>query len=446
MKHRRFPADLRRKVARYFKKYFETKTVLNEDIVLQELDEDLRHEVGLFLCQKAVANNYLFIDMPRGMLLKLGAVLRPVTAAKGDIIITAGDEGTDMFIILSGEVAVLANDGYETILHCLTPGSAFGENAAFDISPLRRETVKTLDACEFFRVSQEDLRSAFRDAPGVYESMHLKAIAKLTGEIEEAKLSGGPDAEYAMELIKDLSQRHVEGSESAGKVLAEIQASGKRLRREKMQNAVRKIRGIRHVFSLQTDSEIGANVSDEPGDAPDRRLTCHEGNGKKEPESETDESKKGLEDFMHNRVTYEEYSAKRMAGKRNSVRQFRRGSVNEDLAVMASTAEEEPDEEHDNESVQTARNDGAPSHHQQPSPLRKHVLIGPLPSEHKTNNALLESRLLALEQEVALVASKLDDKVDSVKVELKQHIDSQVTKILASVSQLKRHATSRILS
>ena len=67
----------------YFKKYFEVKCVLNEEIILQELDTELRHEVGLFLCTNAVATHYLFNDLPKGMLLKLGNVLKPVVAAAG---------------------------------------------------------------------------------------------------------------------------------------------------------------------------------------------------------------------------------------------------------------------------------------------------------------------------------------------------------------------------
>ena len=76
MSHRHFPKDLRRRVARYFKKYFETKTAISEDIIMCELDPDLRHEVGLFLCHSAVAHNYIFEGTPRGTLLKLGISAR----------------------------------------------------------------------------------------------------------------------------------------------------------------------------------------------------------------------------------------------------------------------------------------------------------------------------------------------------------------------------------
>lgn len=78
VQHRRFPPNLRRKVARYFKKYFEFKTALNEEAILAELDPELRHEVGLFLCHEAVANNWLLSGLPKGALLKLSTALKPV--------------------------------------------------------------------------------------------------------------------------------------------------------------------------------------------------------------------------------------------------------------------------------------------------------------------------------------------------------------------------------
>ena len=45
MRARRFPTELRVKITKYFKLYFEERTALNEEAVLSELDNELREEV-----------------------------------------------------------------------------------------------------------------------------------------------------------------------------------------------------------------------------------------------------------------------------------------------------------------------------------------------------------------------------------------------------------------
>ena len=53
-------------------------------------------------------------------------------------------------------------------------------------------------------------RSTFRDAPGVYESMHLKAIAKLTGEIEEAIEQTMQSATSTVNLVSRLASDNLD--------------------------------------------------------------------------------------------------------------------------------------------------------------------------------------------------------------------------------------------
>lgn len=222
MKHRQFPIELRRRIARYFKNYFEVKTALNEDVILNELDPDLRQEVGLFLCTNAVAKHYLFCDLPKGMLLKLGNVLKPVTAKAATDIIVSGEEGTEMFIMLKGEAVVVSNDTNETVLANLVNGQSFGETAAFDITPMRTATVRALDDCELFRLSQEDIHKAFCDVPATYEKMRLMVMQRI---VENGK--GNATLQY---ILSDLKKRKAQGSASAASALEELTAASDRLK------------------------------------------------------------------------------------------------------------------------------------------------------------------------------------------------------------------------
>ena len=66
------PAGVASQGGSVLKNFFEVKSIINEELILSELDPELREEIGLYLCDRAVSHNYLFVDLPKGMLLKVG--------------------------------------------------------------------------------------------------------------------------------------------------------------------------------------------------------------------------------------------------------------------------------------------------------------------------------------------------------------------------------------
>ena len=176
MKHNRLPRRMQRKIIQAYKRHFSDKTALADNGILDELDAGLKQEVAEYLCHKAVSTNLLFSELPKGMLLKLGSVLKPVTVEQGDDIVTAGEEGTDMYILLQGAAVVVSGDDNRTILANVAEGASFGEVAAFGISLRRTATVRAIVDCELYRLGQEDMRASFRDVPAVYEKMRLSVM------------------------------------------------------------------------------------------------------------------------------------------------------------------------------------------------------------------------------------------------------------------------------
>jgi CRP-like cAMP-binding protein len=88
----------------------------------------------------------------------------------GDIIVTQGETGHEMFVVQQGnvEVIVSGHEG-EIVLSVLEPGEVFGEMALFTRKP-RSATVRakgearvmTIDKRGFFKRAQEDPSLAFR--------------------------------------------------------------------------------------------------------------------------------------------------------------------------------------------------------------------------------------------------------------------------------------------
>lgn len=88
-------------------------------------------------------------------------------------IITAGDESTSLFYIISGSVSVLIedNDGHEIILAYLNPGDFFGEIGLFDEKGQRSAWVRARVKSEIAQLGYDKLRELSVSSPEVVFSM-----------------------------------------------------------------------------------------------------------------------------------------------------------------------------------------------------------------------------------------------------------------------------------
>ena len=81
------------------------------------------------------------------------------SAARGSMIMAAGDPTDSLYIVLSGRLKVMMSDsdGKEVILNILGPGEFFGEMGLIDDSP-RSASVVAIEPCELISVSKRDFK------------------------------------------------------------------------------------------------------------------------------------------------------------------------------------------------------------------------------------------------------------------------------------------------
>ncbi|MCW1249674.1 Crp/Fnr family transcriptional regulator [Acaricomes phytoseiuli] len=104
--------------------------------------------------------------------------LAEVDLARGASVFHEGDQGDQLYFIVSGKVKLgrTAPDGRESLLAILGPGELFGEMALFDPSP-RTATATAVSETRLAALRNESLRALLQSRPEVSAQL-LQALAR----------------------------------------------------------------------------------------------------------------------------------------------------------------------------------------------------------------------------------------------------------------------------
>lgn len=97
------------------------------------------------------------------MLNQVSMALRPQTAAPGEVIVTKGETGSDMYLLCRGEAEVVDDKGQ--VIGVLHEGGCFGEIALLLERP-RTATVRAKTLCDLFVLEKADFLRILRENPG----------------------------------------------------------------------------------------------------------------------------------------------------------------------------------------------------------------------------------------------------------------------------------------
>jgi CRP-like cAMP-binding protein len=105
----------------------------------------------------------IFKELRDDFLVRLASVMDEVLFETNYTIITEGQEGRAMYIVVSGKVSVHLK-GQE--LARLEEGTCFGEMSVFDAEP-RSASVTTTEPCKCLVLTQQQLYDAIDETPGI---------------------------------------------------------------------------------------------------------------------------------------------------------------------------------------------------------------------------------------------------------------------------------------
>jgi CRP-like cAMP-binding protein len=110
----------------------------------------------------------LFDDLQPGEIDTIAEVSVPRVLNRGDVLFTEGDEPDELFVVVSGRVAIANRsiDGRESVLALMERGDLFGEMPLFDALP-RSAEARALEASEVVAIPYEPLRQLYESRPAL---------------------------------------------------------------------------------------------------------------------------------------------------------------------------------------------------------------------------------------------------------------------------------------
>lgn len=168
---RRVGKEFERRIIGWFDYIWLTgQSVADDQRTLSVLPDNLRTELAINVHLEVLRRVSLFRDCDSpGLLAKLVGRLGSVVYSPGDYVCRRGDVGKEMYIVKSGLLSVLADDG-QTPLATVTGGGFFGEVSLLDIpgnstGNRRVADVKSIGFSDIFILSKEDLWNTLEEYP-----------------------------------------------------------------------------------------------------------------------------------------------------------------------------------------------------------------------------------------------------------------------------------------
>jgi len=124
----------------------------------------------------------IFERVPYQLLSELCSRLRPFPVSAGVRIVTEGEEGEELYIVRSGEVAVQHG---EAVLARVGPGSVFGELAVLDPAPRSADVVATTDT-DLLILDRTTLLDLMGRRPEVAADIITMLVRRLRDRLPEA--------------------------------------------------------------------------------------------------------------------------------------------------------------------------------------------------------------------------------------------------------------------
>lgn len=163
---------MQQRISLYFNQLWSARAMFDESAVLAEMPPSMSAEVSTYIYGMFLKTIPLFRGLGDEIIFQLCLAVKPMLALKTQSIMEEGQPGTEMYLLMHGEVEVSQNG---ECLGFLSEGSFFGEipvltESVESGSEIRTRTVKAVTECELCYLP----RDSIRELQALYPDLNAK--------------------------------------------------------------------------------------------------------------------------------------------------------------------------------------------------------------------------------------------------------------------------------
>ena len=130
-----------------------------------------------------MANVSPFDALSPARLEELAATVTERHLERGEILIREGEQGSSVFVVISGRLRAYVHDGNETpvVVGEISAGESVGEMALLSDQP-RNATVQAVSSCQLYELSRRDVDALCEVCVGAREALLNAAEARTRRE------------------------------------------------------------------------------------------------------------------------------------------------------------------------------------------------------------------------------------------------------------------------
>jgi CRP-like cAMP-binding protein len=115
-----------------------------------------------------LSQTQFFADAPSVAIARIGEAVRTESLQRGDVLFNEGDSPTDLFVVLTGRIAIAIGnrpiDSRESVLALMEPGDLFGELGLIDEGP-RSAMARAIETSTVARIPYMPVLAELRSNP-----------------------------------------------------------------------------------------------------------------------------------------------------------------------------------------------------------------------------------------------------------------------------------------
>lgn len=179
-KSKNFSTELTEKIKTFYKNKFQ-KHYFNEEAIKALTPESLQKEITMHSCAHLISKVQIFKGLPEAVLEKIILSLEMELYFEGDTIIEADIVTDGMLFIALGTAAIFSPTG--NLLALLSDGAHFGEIALMMKGKTQTVTVRALETCETYKLSQSAFCRVIKPYPELLLKMEHVAVMRISKQL-----------------------------------------------------------------------------------------------------------------------------------------------------------------------------------------------------------------------------------------------------------------------